>query len=230
MPPPPASRLRAQRPHVASGGGGLQPAVQFRRHAPPAGCRSNAAATAAPAASATPGGAACVQPHGQRGVAIGVQRVAGLPGLPRGLHVRGHPGQHLGRADGLGHVVHAAGVEGGQHVFGVGEARHEDDGNVRRLGPGLEAARHFETVDAGHHRVQQHDVGVGLRGALQRAVAFGGHQHGVAGFVQRVVQHGQVVGHVVDDQHQARGTGLAKQGAGALWTLRRFRIGRGHLG
>jgi hypothetical protein len=35
----------------------------------------------------------------------------------------------------------------------------------------------------------------------QRRLAAGGHQHGVAGFVQRVVQHGQVVGHVVHDQH-----------------------------
>ena len=44
----------------------------------------------------------------------------------------------------------------------------------------------------------------------KRAGAFGGHQHRVAGGVQRVVQHGQVVGHVVDDQHQA-GVGAVGQ-------------------
>jgi hypothetical protein len=103
-------------------------------------------------------------------VAVGVQRIARLPRLARGLHVRGHACQHLGRAYGLGDVVHAAGVKRRQHVFGVGQAGHEDDGDVRRLGPGLQPARHLEAVDAGHHGVQQHDVGVGLRGALERGV------------------------------------------------------------
>ena len=71
-------------------------------------------------------------------------------------------------------------------------------------GPALSRRATLEAVDARHHGVQQHDVGVGLRGALQRAGTVGGHQHGVAGLVQRVVQHGQVVGHVVDDQHHTR--------------------------
>jgi len=44
--------------------------------------------------------------------------------------------------------------------------------------------------------------GSGLGSALQRRHAVDGHQHRVAGVVQRVVQHGQVVGDVVDDQHQ----------------------------
>jgi signal transduction histidine kinase/CheY-like chemotaxis protein len=36
------------------------------------------------------------------------------------------------------------------------------------------------------------------------AGAVGGHEHGVARLVQRVVQHGEVLGDVVHDQHQAR--------------------------
>jgi hypothetical protein len=85
------------------------------------------------------------------------------------LHVRGHARQHLARADGLGHVVHAAGLEGGHHVLGLGQAGHEDDRDVRGGRVGLQPARHLEAVHAGHHGVEQHDVGVGLRGALQRA-------------------------------------------------------------
>ena len=68
-------------------------------------------------------------------------------------------------------------------------------------GDGLQAPGDFEAVHAGHHGVEQHDVGQGLRGALQGGLAVGGHQHGVARFVERVVQHRQVVGHVVHDQH-----------------------------
>ena len=84
-------------------------------------------------------------------------------------------------------------------------------------GVGLQPPGDLEAVHARHHRVEQHDVGQRLRGALQRGLAAGGHQHGVAGLVQRVVQHRQVVGHVVDDQHDvavARGPAPV---AGSSW-------------
>jgi hypothetical protein len=73
-----------------------------------------------------------------------------------------------------------------------------------------------------------------LRGALQRAGAFGGHEHGVAGGVERVVQHGQVVGHVVHDQHQpgvgAVGQAFAQGPAQRrLKTLRQGGCGQWHL-
>ena len=68
------------------------------------------------------------------------------PRLPRGLHVHGHAGDDLCGPNGLGDVVRAARVEGGQHVLGVGQAGHEDDGDVRRLGARLQAPRHLEAV------------------------------------------------------------------------------------
>ncbi|MFY7916625.1 MAG: hypothetical protein ACOVPA_18380 [Rubrivivax sp.] len=65
----------------------------------------------------------------------GIQSVVGLAGLACGAHVRGHAGQHFGRADGLGDVVDAAGIEGPQHVGGVGQAGHEDEGVRAVSGP-----------------------------------------------------------------------------------------------
>ena len=86
-------------------------------------------------------------------------------------------------------------------MFGFGQAGHEDDRDVRGLLVGLQPARDLEAVDAGHHRVEQDDVGHRLGGALQRALAVGCDQHRIARLVERIVQHREVVGHVVDDQH-----------------------------
>ena len=101
------------------------------------------------------------------------------------MHI--HAGQHFLGLDGFGDVVDGTGFQRRHQVLGLGQTRHEDDGDVRRECAGLEAARHFKTINARHHGVQQHDVGQGLRGALQRSLARAGDQHGVAGFVQRVV-------------------------------------------
>ena len=109
--------------------------------------------------------------------------------------------QHFLGLDRLGDIVHAADFERGHQVFGFGEPCHENDGYVRCRRRSFEAARHLKAIHTGHHGVQQDDVGQGLRGALQGGLAPGGHQHGVAGLVQRVMQHSQVVGHVVNDQH-----------------------------
>jgi hypothetical protein len=117
-----------------------------------------------------------------------------LPRAARALQVHVHARQHFLGLDRLGDVVDAARLQRRHQVLGFGQPGHEDDGNVRRGGVGLQAARHLEAVDARHHRVEQHDVGQRLRGALQRLLAAGGHQHRVARFVERVVQHRRLSG------------------------------------
>ena len=72
---------------------------------------------------------------------------------------------------------------------------------MRELRVGLEPARDLETVEAGHHGVEQDHVGQRLGGARERRLAVERDQHGVAGVVERVVQRRDVVRHVVDDQH-----------------------------
>ncbi|MNV52730.1 hypothetical protein D3C71_1448370 [compost metagenome] len=155
-----------------------------------------------------PDDAAVRRTHGDAGVAKRIERVARLaglagvlPGLAGCAQVHAHARHHLAGLDGLGDVVHATRLQRGHEVLGLGQARHEDDGDVRRGGRCLQAPGDFKTVHAGHHGVEQHNVGQGLRGTLQGRLAMRGDQHGVARFIQRVVQHGQVVGHIVHDQH-----------------------------
>ena len=140
--------------------------------------------------------------HGDAGIAKSVQRGSSLAFFTCALQVHLHAGQHFLGLDRLGDVVHTARLQRGHQVFGIKQAGHEDDGDVRRLRRRFQAPGHLKTVHAGHHGVQQHNVGQGLRRALQGRLAVGGDEHGVAGFVQRVVQHRQVVGHVVHDQHE----------------------------
>ena len=97
----------------------------------------------------------------------------------------------------------------------VGPRRGSADPRGRGLRQGLQPAPHLKTIHAGHHGVQQDDVGHGLRGALQGSFARRGHQHGVARFVQCVVQHGQVVGHIVHDQHHVAIGAVQRAGPGA---------------
>jgi len=65
----------------------------------------------------------------------------------------------------------------------------------------LDAATGLEAVDAGHHRIEQDQVRRDVVQPLQRRQAVGGDQHDMAALIERVGQHGQVVGHVIDDQH-----------------------------
>ena len=145
--------------------------------------------------------AAVAHAHGDGGVTKSVQRIAGLTFFTRALQMHGDARQHFLRFDRLGDVVNAANFERSHQVFSLGQPGHEDDGYVRCRWRSLEAARHFKAVHTGHHGVEQDDVGQSLRGALQCGLSPGGHQHGVAGLVQSVMQHSQVVGHVIDDQH-----------------------------
>ena len=117
------------------------------------------------------------------------------------MGVHAHTRHHLLRFDGLGDVVHAAGFQRRNEIFRLCQARHEDDGDMRRFRHRLEALGDLKAVHAWHHGIEQHNVRHGLFRPLERGFTAGGYQHRVARFVQRVMQQGQVVGYVVNDEH-----------------------------
>ena len=91
---------------------------------------------------------------------------SGEQALARAAQVHPHTRHHFFGFDGFGDVIDPPRLQRGHQVFGLGEAGHEDDGDVGCCGGGLEAEGHLEAIHAGHHRVEQHDVGQGLRGTL----------------------------------------------------------------
>ena len=110
--------------------------------------------------------AAIAQAHGDAGIAKSVQRIAGLTFFTRALQVHCHAGQHLFGPDGLGHIVHTTGLQRGHQVLGLGQPGHENDRDMGGARGRLEPSRHLKSVDAGHHGVQQHNVGQHLLRAL----------------------------------------------------------------
>ncbi|MFK4593094.1 hypothetical protein ABIF55_008508 [Bradyrhizobium diazoefficiens] len=108
--------------------------------------------------------------------------------------------QHLLDHDRLGHVVDAAGVQPAHDMLGLGEARHEDHGDVGKARIALEAAAGLEAVDAGHHRIEQHDVGRDLLDDAHRRRAVERHHHRHPGAVERVGEQPQRLGRVIDNE------------------------------
>lgn len=74
-------------------------------------------------------------------------------------------------AEGFGDVVHGARFEAFDFVFGFGEGRHEDDGDVFEYVYLLHAAAGFKAVNAWHHDVEEDGVGRYVAYALEGAFA-----------------------------------------------------------
>ena len=111
-----------------------------------------------------------------------------------------HPGPEDGGFDGLGDVIHPAGLEPHSLVRGVVQGGYEDHRDVARQAVGLEQPAGFQTVQAWHHDVEQDEVRVLAAGDVDGADAVAGHEHAVLAF-QEVHEHDDVLGLVVHHQH-----------------------------
>ena len=151
---------------------------------------------------------AITRPDRDRCLAEGVKGAAGLLHLTRVLYMGRNAGEHLGGLDRLGHIVGTTGGKRSNHMLGFREPGHEDERDRAGRKIGLESPRDLEAVHAGHQRIEQHDIGQALARARNRALAVGGDQYQIAGFVERIVQQREVLGHVVDDQHDACSSGV----------------------
>jgi len=89
-------------------------------------------------------------------------------------------------------------------VFLLVERRDHDNGNVGRLGVGLQLFADLETVDAGHHHVEQHHIDRHLAADLQALVAVFGRQHLEILGHQPGFEQLHIGGDVIDDEN-ARG-------------------------
>ncbi len=119
--------------------------------------------------------------------------------LPREHQANGL--NHFGQTGALGHVSRRAGLQQpcGKRVFFAHRDRHHLHVGVAAD----ELARGFQSADAGHLDVHQHDIGFQLAGLLQRLFAGLGLSHHLQAF--NVGQHArdtcpnQIV--VIDNQH-----------------------------
>jgi hypothetical protein len=111
-----------------------------------------------------------------------------------------HPGLDHRNTEGLDDVVHGAEFQAEGFVGVLAPGRHENHRYVLRAGVGLQAANDFKTIHAGHHDVEQDQVGlrIAARDAQgQRSV--GGNPYCVVG-LQAALQDVEVFRCVIDEQ------------------------------
>lgn len=102
-------------------------------------------------------------------------------------------------AEGFCDVVHGARFEAFDFVFGFGEGRHEDDGDVFEGVYLLHAAAGFKAVYAWHHDVEQDGIGRDVAYALESAFTRFCSKDAVARGLELIVKDGQVGGGIVNN-------------------------------
>src|SRR5271165_4511867 len=105
---------------------------------------------------------------------LGGVRLAQLLEKQLVAQVGADPREDLLGPEGLREVVDAARVEAHDDVVRLVLGRYEDDGGARLPVGLLEGPAGREAVDAGHHDVQEHEIGPELGVDLQRLLAGGG--------------------------------------------------------
>ena len=134
----------------------------------------------------------------QVGVAVTQEVAGGLQG-----EVVADARQHQGRADGLGDVVHRAGVKAQLLIHFLVADGQEDHRDAGGEGVVHQLATHLEAVPVGHADVEQDEIGQGLAGGERQCTfAVCGDAGAEAGPVQAVHDGFDGVRGVVDDQDQ----------------------------
>ncbi len=130
------------------------------------------------------------------------------------LQLQPHARAHHLVVEGLVDEIDRPGVQRLRLALGVGLGGDEDDGQLARGGPPAQLGQHLVAVHAGHHHVQQHQVGHGAAGQqLQRVGAAGGKAQ-VAVALQHADEELDVGDGVVHHQHGGQRLGAE--------------VGRGH--
>ena len=81
-----------------------------------------------------------------------------------GQHLQAHqaldPAEQRNVVDRFGQEIIGAGFEPAHPIVRLVQGGHHHDGDMLGLAVGLDAAADFDAVHAGHHHVEQHDVGL----------------------------------------------------------------------
>ena len=129
--------------------------------------------------------------------------------------VGAHAGFDDGRADRLGDVIDRTGFQATLLVLDAAHGGDENDRNAPAVGVRLEAPADFQAAQAGHHDVEQDEVGrlVGIDD-LERLLARRGDADSIV-VTQHFAEQIDVFRAVVDDQDALFG----EQGGHELWVL-----------
>jgi hypothetical protein len=114
-------------------------------------------------------------------------------------------GEEFEFVDGFGEEVIGAGLDAAFDVAELVEGGDHEDGDVAGFGGGFEAAADFEAGHAGHHDVEEDEVGVGLGDFFEGIDAVDGDVDGAVERFEIGLHEFDVLGIVIDDEDGAGG-------------------------
>ena len=110
------------------------------------------------------------------------------------------PRQQFGQHDRFLDVIHPAGGEAINDIFGFRQPGHENHRHSGQRRIGLDAAGGFKSVDARHHGIHQYQIGQFGGQAGQRRQPVAGDAHAITFAFQAIGQEPQAVGRIIDNQ------------------------------
>lgn len=147
-----------------------------------------------------------------------VARAIGLEaadGIDRGLELafelpnpdeRGDPCHEFEAIDGLGEEVVGPGIDGSFDIANFIQCRHHDDGDVTEFSIRFDFFADLKAAHAGHHDVEDDDVGVDVGDALHGFEAVARGDDGARHVIEIGLKKFEVL-FVVVDQKDGRGSG-----------------------
>lgn len=129
------------------------------------------------------------------------------------------PGAQLGGVEGLAEEVVGPGLQPAQLGGAVVEGGEHDHRHGGERGLGAQLRADFVAVHAGHHDVEEDDVGPGLRGGERGGTVLGA-EDAVALRLQEHVEEVPGLGFVVDDEDGGSGGGVHGTEAGSAGRAR----------
>jgi hypothetical protein len=109
-------------------------------------------------------------------------------------------GVHDSRRERLVDIVHCAHLETPRFVFGGSLPGEKDDRDFTCGGIRFEARTNFVAIHAGHHDVEEDEIGLLFGGGESKSFFAVGGDLGFIGILESAGDHADVEGSVVDDE------------------------------
>ena len=123
------------------------------------------------------------------------------------LQLGTHPRQHDRRGDWLGDVVGSTELQAPFLIADRCQRRQEDDRNVGRQRVVAQAGQYLVAVHAGHHHVEEDQLGPGGAARHAQATFTACRGEHLVLWTQQIAEHQEILGGIVNNQNDGRGLG-----------------------
>ncbi len=120
------------------------------------------------------------------------------------FELHAHAGDELGNVDRFRDVVDGTGGEGADFLFSGVDGGEENHGDLAPLGVGAERGAKRKTIFAGHHHVEEDEVGAGAGEDFPGHRSAFGKEDAHAFAAERIAHDAEGGGSIIDDEERGR--------------------------